>query len=295
MAHPRLSILRLARPLPAVIAAAVLGELLVAPALPAAADEPVNLTVDGRPVSSKPDVAVMRNGVMYVDAVDFTKVFNGLLVTSAPGAIKIAVRGHTAAFHSGERSAVIDGKHVTLEGPAFTRNGDVYIPIKTILYPHTTITMRSTGKDAADLHVSVFGSGKKAVSAMAEMSNHVSPASALTLEPTAHVSSDGLHVSVSVRNHLSVPYTLTFPTGGRAAFVIDRDGTTVWDSARGRVYTQSISHLTLAPGESVTYADVWPGWSSQASGRYQIRVRLMVSPPLLTSPSSLGVVAPGSS
>lgn len=256
----------------------------------AAADVPVNLTLDGRPISNKPDVAVMHDGVMFVDAVDFTKVFNGLLVFSGKEGVKIAVRGHSATFHAGERHATIDGKTVQLQAAPFVRGGDIYIPIKTILAPRTAITMRETGPNEADLHLAVFSTHMSA-----QTGSHASPAKALSLVQSANAASDGLHVAVKVTNTLSVPYTLNFSSGARATFLIDRDGASVWDSSQGQRYTQSLSHVTLAPGEAVTYTAVWTAWSTQPAGRYQLRTRLMLVPPLVSSPSSLGVVTPGSS
>ena len=252
-----------------------------------AADTRVNLTLDGRPISRKPDVALLRNGQMFVDAVDLTRVFSGFLVFEPEETVKIAVRGHTGTFHAGQRAARIDGKAVTLPEPAFLHNGDLYIPVSVILGPQTGISLVKLGPRRADLHVAAFA---PAATDAARSSGSITPALALAIVPTASAAADGLHVSVSVRNALDTPYVLTFPTSARAEFMVDKNGSTVWDSTQGKRFLQSISMVTLAPDEAVTYSDVWSGWSVAGPGRYQLRARLMLKSPIVSSPVSLGVV-----
>ena len=259
----------------------------LAATLALAADTRVALTLDGRPISRKPDVALLRNGQMFVDVVDLTRVFSGFLIFEPGETVKIAIRGHTGTFRGGQRAARIDGKAVTLPEPAFLQNGDLYIPITVILGKSTGISLVKLGPRRADLHVTAFAA---APTAEPRSLSRMTPALALAIVPTASVAADGLHVSVSVRNALDTPYVLTFPTSARAEFMIDKDGSTVWDSAQGKRFLQSISSLTLAPDEAVTYSDVWSGWSAAAAGRYQLRARRMLKSPVVSSPVSLGVV-----
>lgn len=259
---------------------------IIAGTRPLAADTPVNLTLDGRPISRKPDVAVMRNGQLFVDVVDLTRVFDGFLVFEPGQTVKIAIRGHTGTFVAGKLAARVDGKPVTLPEAPFLRNGDLYIPIGVILGRRTGISLAKLGPRRADLRVAAFAGASDG----ARASSSPTPALALAILPTATVAPDGLHVSVSVRNALDVPYVLTFPTSARAEFMVDRNGSTVWDSAQGKRFLQSFSSVTLAPDEAVSYSDVWTGWSTAGPGRYQLRARLMLKLPILSSPVSLGVV-----
>ncbi|MBV8601539.1 MAG: hypothetical protein JO359_08255 [Candidatus Eremiobacteraeota bacterium] len=262
-----------------IAAALVAFGLTISPAL-AAADTPVHLTLDGRPISEKTDVAVLHDGELFIDAVDFTRVANGLLVFEGKGTVKLAVRGHAATFSAGTRTARIDGKSVTLAHAPFERHGDLYIPFAAILKQSPGTTLHVIDKTHADVHLAVFNTVDTPLA---------SPAVALAVIPTASAAADGLHVSVTIRNTLDVPYTLTFPTSARATFLVDRDGTTVWDSSGGKRFLQSLGQVTLAPGEAQTYADVWPGWSAADPGRYQLRARLELRTPLISSPVSLGV------
>ena len=253
-------------------------------AAPAAADVPVVLTLDGRPVSKRPGMAVRHNGVLFVDVVDLTKVFDGLLVFDGPRTVKIALRGHTATFTVGSPAARIDGKKTKLPAAPLLRNGDIYIPMSVMVGPRTGIGLNVIDPTHADLHVAVFAPATEVPA--------TNDALALELVPTASAAADGLHAALTITNTLHVPYTLRFPSSARATFTVDKDGSTAWDSSTGKRYLQTISQVTLAPGESVTYSDVWPDWTSAAPGRYQLRGQLMLKRPIASSPVSLGVVAP---
>lgn len=260
-----------------------LSAVAVPLAASASADVPVVLTMDGRPVSKRPGMAVRHNGVLFADVIDLTRVFDGLLVLDGPRTVKLAIRGHTATFTVGSKTARIDGKKVALQAAPLLRNGDIYVPISTFVGPKTGIGLKMIGPKHADLHVAVFAPATEVPA--------TTDALALELVPAATAAADGLHATLTVTNTLHVPYTLTFPSSARATFSVDKDGSTAWDSATGKRYLQSISQVTLAPGESVTYSDVWPDWASAAPGRYQLRGQLMLKRPIASSPVSLGVVA----
>jgi hypothetical protein len=242
-----------------------------------AATERVKLTVDGRPLSAKPDVALSRGGAVYANVVELTRAFGGFLTFQPHGVVKVTMRGTNFTFAPGK-------------GGAFEWSGDLYVPLSAITGAKTGITMQRLSAHRADLHVAVFGPSGTTPSAPASAGS-LSPAMALAILPSANVAQDGLHVSVAVKNTQDKPYTLNFPTSARAAFVVDKDGVTVWDSSRGKRYLQSLSPVTLAPGETVTYSDVWTGWSAAGPGRYQLRARLMTATPVVSSPVSLGVVS----
>lgn len=103
---------------------------LLAPSGPAAAaDSPVKLTLDGRPVDRNGNTAMKRNGVIYGDVVDLVKSFNGLL-TFQGNAVVVTINGVTGRFTEGSRTALINGGAVTMPGQTLKSNGDVYVPLE---------------------------------------------------------------------------------------------------------------------------------------------------------------------
>jgi hypothetical protein len=109
------------------LAAVLLSFSLAAPAL--AMDSPVALTLDGRPVDRHGGIAVAHQGIVYADVVDLVKAFNGLLTFHHDAAL-VTIQGTTARFTLGSRTALIDQGSVVMRGPAFRRNGDIYVPLE---------------------------------------------------------------------------------------------------------------------------------------------------------------------
>ncbi|MBV8151318.1 MAG: hypothetical protein JOY59_07160 [Candidatus Eremiobacteraeota bacterium] len=258
---------------------------ICAAAVAQAADRPVVLTLDGRPFARDRSAAVAHGGVLFVDVVDATKAFNGLLLLQTPGRARLETQGKIALFVVGTRRATFNGAPLTLPGAPFRRAGRMYVPLATVA-KLTGARLVRIDAGHADLRVTFPGVSPSPAPAS------TSPAAVLAIVPSASAAADGLHVSVSVRNTLSRAYTLTFPSGARATFLLDRDGSTVWDSSAGKRYTQALSYVTLAPGQTVVFSDVWTKWSSRPAGRYQLRAQLMVRPPVLSSPISLGLISP---
>ena len=123
-----------------------------------ARDSAVALTLDGRPISHKAQVALVHDGVLFVDAVDLTRVFDGLLIFEKAGA-RITVRGNTFAFHLGQRTAIVDHQSVRIAGAPFEYAGDVFVPMSAILSADKGLSLTWTGRNRADLHVTVFPKG----------------------------------------------------------------------------------------------------------------------------------------
>jgi hypothetical protein len=114
-------------------ALALAATLLAAAAPPAlAADHDVKLTLDGRPVDRAGGVAVARNGVVYADIVPLVKSFNGLL-TFQGNAVVVSIGNSVGTFTVGSRTAKIDQGSVTMRGPVFKRNGDIYVPLDAFI------------------------------------------------------------------------------------------------------------------------------------------------------------------
>ena len=120
-----------------------------------ASDTRVSLTLDGRPISSKPSVAFIRAGVLFVDAVDMTRVFDGLLVFERNG-VRLGVRGHSESFTLGRRIAVVDKTNVRLSAAPFEYEGDIYVPIGPIIKADPALRLTWINRHHADLHVSAF-------------------------------------------------------------------------------------------------------------------------------------------
>ncbi|MGH7329607.1 MAG: stalk domain-containing protein [Polyangiaceae bacterium] len=113
------------------------------------------LTLDGRPMSRRTDAAVLRNGRLFVDAVDWTRAFNGLLIFEK-NAVRLTVRGHTSAYHVGSRTAFVDRQSWKLRAPPFERSGDIYIPIDTAIAIDGGLKLVWINRRHADLRVGVF-------------------------------------------------------------------------------------------------------------------------------------------
>jgi len=64
-------------------------------------------------------------------------------------------------------------------------------------------------------------------------------------------------LTLSVSNAGRAPVTLDFATSQKYDFVVRRSGQTVWRWAAGRMFTQALTNLTLAPGERRTFTERW--------------------------------------
>ncbi|HEX3550883.1 MAG TPA: stalk domain-containing protein [Candidatus Elarobacter sp.] len=125
----------------------------VAVASPAlAADRAVGLTLDGRPVDRAGGVAVLHNGVIYGDVVDLVKSFDGLL-TFQGNAVAVTINGVNARFTTGSRTAMINDGAVTMEGQAFVRNGDIFVPLNTFV---TRVAQAKLRVNPARTHADIF-------------------------------------------------------------------------------------------------------------------------------------------
>jgi hypothetical protein len=99
-----------------------------------AADPSYSVVIDGRPLTSDPKDtgAYLHSGVVFVDAIKFTKAFTGLVSFTKTTGLRVSIAHHTADFLVGRPTAVVDRKTVKLAGAPFTSNGDIYVPITAI-------------------------------------------------------------------------------------------------------------------------------------------------------------------
>lgn len=118
-----------------------------------AADRPLRLSIDGRPVSRDTAVGKMRGNVAYADLVVLVRVFGGLVSIRGTG-MTATIGSHSALFHTNETKAKIDGMVMTMPSAAFKEDGDLYVPlaffVKNVV-PGTTLRIdRANGR--ASLH-----------------------------------------------------------------------------------------------------------------------------------------------
>jgi len=123
-----------------------LALLLCSTAVPVfAADSTVTLTLDGRPIDKHGGIAVMHGGTVFVDAVDMTKTFNGLISMRTGGSATITIQGSTGAFVQGSTTTVVNGVKARIPAP-FMRGGDLFIPLNFFI---TRLTRAKVRIDAA--------------------------------------------------------------------------------------------------------------------------------------------------
>ena len=130
-----------------------LGASLATLGLPAAAaDRPIALTLDGRPVDRSGGVALVHDGVIYADLVDLVKSFDGLL-TFQGNAVVVSIGSTVATFTNGSRTAKVNQGAVLMRGPAYMRNGDMYVPLDTFV---TRVANAKLRVNAARTHADIY-------------------------------------------------------------------------------------------------------------------------------------------
>lgn len=78
--------------------------------------------------------------------------------------------------------------------------------------------------------------------------------------------------AVTVRNDGDDPIDLEFRNGQTFDFaVFDDDGTERWRWSDGRMFTQALRSVTLAPGESESFEAVW---EQPPTGSYEVEATL---------------------
>src|SRR5215472_10034188 len=100
--------------------------------LAAAADVPLSIVMDGKPVALHGTAALEHRGKTYIVAAQAVRVFNGLMSFGRDGWARIEIGGRTMAFSAGRSYAVMDGKHVPLPAQPFSLAGDLYVPLATV-------------------------------------------------------------------------------------------------------------------------------------------------------------------
>lgn len=68
---------------------------------------------------------------------------------------------------------------------------------------------------------------------------------------------DSVRLVLQVTNATSGPVTLTFPSGQSYDFQVLDGGRVVWTWSADRSFMQAVRMLTMAPGETSRYSEVW--------------------------------------
>jgi hypothetical protein len=112
--------------------------LLVAVALSvaaraSAADAVVELTLDGRPVDRHSGAALLHNGLVFADAIDLTRCFDGFITLLPGGAATVTIGANTATFTPGSTRATINAGTVMLPQAPFVVLGNLFVPLEAFI------------------------------------------------------------------------------------------------------------------------------------------------------------------
>jgi hypothetical protein len=249
--------------------------------------------------SATPD-ALERGGVVYIDVSRATRIFDGL-VTYSGDAIRLSVQHSVGDFRVGRTAARLSGVAVTLPGAPFREYRTIYVPISTVVVrlagarlhldrqAHLAQILVGTARPAAPRASPVAAPSPQASLSDDGSSLQPSLGQALLLTPSGSVDATGLHVRVDIANRSASPVVATFATGAQVAFLVFRNGTEVWNSTAGHMFTQAVTTLHFEPHSTQSFSDVWTGFAGAGPGRYELRAKLLTEAPLLSSPISLDV------
>jgi hypothetical protein len=288
------------KPLARNLAALAAGIVLLAPPLASrATDTRYGVLIAGRPLDIRGHSALVHRGVTYINVVRAVKAFNGLLTFTRPGVVQVGIGKRTMVFTAGSRAALLDGNTtIRLSGAPFVLEGDTYVPVAAMASlagaafhidaKSRTVDFEPGGADGYPVPAATGAEGAETEDVLP------SPAQALTFVPSATSDATGLHAKVDIVNKTGKPYALAFPGGTQVAFVVERNGTEVWNSSTGKPSTPATT-LTFGPHETKTETVDWPAFAKRPAGRYTLRVRLLTAAPLDSAPVSLGVATPAPS
>ena len=68
---------------------------------------------------------------------------------------------------------------------------------------------------------------------------------------------DSVRFALQVTNAGGAPVELEFPSGQTHDFVVSRAGAELWRWSEGRMFTQALQQVTLAPGETRAFEGSW--------------------------------------
>jgi len=139
------------------LGAVVLSLAVAAPA--AAADRPLVVTIEGRPISSAgTPVAFLHHGIAYASVVELVRSYGGIVTTTA-GATTVTLHARTVRFVPESTSVSLDGERLKLATPAFLYGGILYVPLAFFV---TRVARGHVKVDAAAATANVSVGGERA-------------------------------------------------------------------------------------------------------------------------------------
>jgi hypothetical protein len=266
-----------------------------------AADVPYTVQLNARGMMpSKTPSAIERNGVVFIDIGSATRIFDGL-ITYAGDSAHLTIGRTEGDFRLGKTTAMISGTKVTLPGAPFRAAGEFYVPMAVVvvrlggarlhLDRQKHLAQILTGPRQSPPPAGPTPAPKVSLSSDgADLPPSLGQA--LQLVPSGSIDAAGLHVRVDIANETDQPVVATFASSAQIAFVVLRNGAEVWDSTAGKMFAQAETSLTFEPRSTRSFTDLWAGFTSAGAGRYSLRAKLLTAIPLVSSPVSLGVIAP---
>ncbi|RKZ31983.1 hypothetical protein DRQ36_00115 [bacterium] len=119
-------------------------------------------------------------------------------------------------------------------------------------------------------------------------------AASLILSDSAYVLGSEIEFLMTVTSLSEKTIELTFPTACKSRFVVSRDDHPIWNSLEGIACAQTISHTTLAPGDTARFRAVWDCTSISEKGiflgKYEAKAFLLSSPPVETENATFYLV-----
>jgi len=79
----------------------------------------------------------------------------------------------------------------------------------------------------------------------------------LEVEEQAYWVGQPVRLILAVKNVGAEPKTLRFSSGQRYDFVVALAGREVWRWSKGKLFTQALTSITLAPGETIRFRETW--------------------------------------
>jgi hypothetical protein len=100
----------------------------------------------------------------------------------------------------------------------------------------------------------------------------------LSTNKARYAPGEPVRIRITFKNDTGESRKLLFSSGQRFDIVAERDGRTVWQWSRGRMFTMALGTLTLAPGQSFAAEEVWDQKSSDGQavrpGQYTLIARM---------------------
>lgn len=134
------------------LAGLTVAALLTVPGAARAGDATVLLTLEGRPVDRHRGVAILHRGVVYADAIDLTKSFDGFITLRRDGSATITIGINTGTFVPGSRRAIVNAARVDLPVAPLVRGGDLFVPLDAFI---ARIAAASVHTDVARRHADI--------------------------------------------------------------------------------------------------------------------------------------------